>query len=150
MGHTASWLKRKILSLLVPATNADTPNSSKVLQVVQAKEVGWHTSRNESGMACKTCIYYHLGVELVVDEQVPPETRYDYDDRELIEMVRLPVYWGYCTKVQDSWGYLISGIRSDHMCGHYEEKLSYLQFEDDVIEEDDGRTPVVPKVILET
>lgn len=147
MGLTELWQKLKTLSLVASQEDAYTPTSTGLPQVLVAKEIGWHTSQAEPGKACNTCIYYHLQVELLPDKPAPPPPQHDYDEEELINLVKLPIYIGYCTKLQAKWGCVLSGIRSDHGCIYWEEKPAIEQFDDNVIEEDDGRTPIAPTII---
>jgi hypothetical protein len=147
MGLTELWQKLKTLSLVASQEDAYTPTSTGLPQVYDAKALGWHTSQAEPGKACNTCSYYHLQVELLPDTPTPPKPQHDYDEEELINLVKLPNYVGYCTKLQAKWGCILSGIRSDHGCIYWEEKPAMEQFDDNVIEEDDGRTPVAPTII---
>lgn len=149
MALPESWLKMKIISQIVGATNVDTTTLRTYPQLLDSKEVWWHTSPSKAGMACKTCIHYHLQVELKTDEEVPPKPQHDYDERELIELVKMPTYFGYCSKLLPRWGVILGGIRSDHMCGYFEEKPVTEQFEDDIIAVDDGRVPIAPTIIAE-
>lgn len=148
MAPSASDKKTVVSSTVVHADDAHTPNSGTPPQVLDAKAVKYKMSRNESGMSCSTCLHYHLQVELDEDSEVPPKPQHDYDAEELINMVKLPVYWGFCSRWMPEWGLLLSGIRGDWMCPYFEEKPQRLQFEDDVINEDDGRTPVAPTTIV--
>lgn len=141
------WQKLLILSTVAHPDDVYPSLSTGLPQVVDAKEVGWHTSQAEPGKACNTCMHYHLQVELLPDKPAPPKPQHDYDEEELINLVKLPIYMGYCTKLQAKWGCILSGIRSDYGCIYWQEKPAIDQFDDNVIEEDDGRTPVVPTII---
>lgn len=141
------WTKLLTISGVAAQKDVSTPTYFTTPQTLDAKAVGWCTSRAEPGKACNTCTHYHLQVELSVDKPTPPPPQHDYDEEELINMVKLPVYFGFCSKLAGKYNILLYGIRSDYGCPHWLEKPAHEQFDDNVIEEDDGRTPIVPTII---
>jgi hypothetical protein len=141
--------KIKTVSTIGTATSGDSHTHCSPPYVLEAKEVSHITSYPEPGKACNTCQHYHLHTPLDPDTQVPPKPQHDYDEEELINMVKLPVYYGCCSRFLAKTCTIIYGVRSDEGCPLWEEKPIRLQFDDNVILEDDGRTPIAPTRVAE-
>ena len=138
------WKKILVLSTVAPTEDGGTPSCLVIPQMVDAKGVSWYTSHPEPGRACNTCVHFHLNIDLEPGSKVPPEVKHIYTEEELVNMVTYHRRRGCCSKMLNIYGILVVNTWSDHGCGFWEEKMD--QFDDDVIEEDDGRTPVVPTV----
>lgn len=141
------WQKIKTLSTVGSETKGYTHTVPKLPYIIESKEFSHVMSNPEAGRACNTCQHYHLQVELMEGQTVPPAPQHDYDEEELINLVKVPIYFGLCSVFLKN-NMLIHGVRSDQGCPLWTEKPVIFQFDDNVIESDDGTTPVVPKVML--
>ncbi len=125
--------------------------SSNNLQVLDNKEFPITVEQHRAGMTCRTCVFFHLALELEPDVH-PDKThpKYKLDDEWNLYVVNQqkaeyePI--GVCTRHQ---GYLFTGIAPWDTCPYYTERDPRFQFIDTTLtdDEDPHLGPVAHRVL---